>query len=114
MFLMIRTLLKQVQLQQSLRLIPKYQFSKHEDDWLNKQHKSKEKLYFTQEEQKQMKKLLEKLSQTSKFVEDVEHETSDAGQVQKILQRYNISPSEALIEELTDWKKQKNNKRHDD
>ncbi|KAL4506524.1 hypothetical protein ABPG72_000095 [Tetrahymena utriculariae] len=97
-----------IQTYRAMSVQSRFTFATREEEWLDKRTKSNEKVYFDQEDRKAMKRLLEKLNTTSKFVEDSEYLVPQNREVENILKRYHINYTQALVDELVDWKLGKN------
>ncbi|CAD8190771.1 unnamed protein product [Paramecium octaurelia] len=86
--------------------IPKYQprfsFSKA----LKDKDKGDEKAFFSKEDQKLMSKLIKKMKEASEHPQTAgSNNAEDKEELQKIFNRYRVNYTDALIEEILNWKR---------
>ncbi|CAD8211321.1 unnamed protein product [Paramecium pentaurelia] len=90
----------------TLARIPKCQPRFGFADILKDKDKGDETVYFTKEDQKLMSKLLKKMKENNdKQKSSSSNEKEDKEDLQKILSRYKINYTDALIDEVLNWKK---------
>ncbi|CAD8087728.1 unnamed protein product [Paramecium primaurelia] len=90
----------------TLARIPKCQPRFGFADVLKDKDKGDEKVYFTKEDQKLMQKLLKKMKENNeKPKSSGSNDKEDKEDLQKIFSRYKINYTDALIEEVLNWKR---------
>ncbi|CAD8121935.1 unnamed protein product [Paramecium sonneborni] len=81
---------------------PRFSFSKAFKD----KDKGDEKAFFTKEDQKLMSQLIKKMKDASEHPpQSANNHHDDKEELQKIFNRYKVTYTDALIEEIINWKK---------
>lgn len=91
-------------LRNTLRIV--YAENKGFADKFKDKENAEERLFMDKEERKTIKRLLQKLEAEGKTVarEEVSMKDEDLDAVKIVLERHRVKPTEALLEELYDWK----------
>ncbi|CAD8165428.1 unnamed protein product [Paramecium pentaurelia] len=90
----------------SIAKIPIYQPRFSFNKVLKDKDKGDEKQFFSKEDQKLMSKLIKKMKEANEHPQaSTSNSQEDKDELQKIFSRYKVNYTDAMIEEILNWKK---------